>query len=102
MVFKWHPDKNPGFEEQATEVTKFIQNEAKRIWSGAARPTSGGSSRSWNPRSGFAGEFFEEMFRQWGQWEEQMRSQRSTRERYYNNFNSRSSFHREEYQESKR
>ena len=102
MVFKWHPDKNPGFEEQATEVTKFIQNEAKRIWSGAARPTSGGSSRSWNPRSGFAGTFFEEMFRQWGQWEEQMRSQRSTRDRYYNNFNSRSSFHREEYKESKR
>ena len=103
MVFKWHPDKNPGFEEKATEVTKFIQNEAKRIWSGLkSQASSGGrssSSRSWNNPSGFSNDFFEEMFRQWG---EQARSQRFRRERYYSNFRSRSSFHREEYKESQR
>ena len=31
MLFTWHPDKNPGFEDKATEVTKFIQNEVERI-----------------------------------------------------------------------
>ena len=31
MMFTWHPDKNPGFEDKATEVTKFIQNEVERI-----------------------------------------------------------------------
>ena len=98
MVFKWHPDKNPGFEEKATEVTKFIQNEAVRIWSGVQGQASSGS-RSWNNPSGFSNDFFEEMFRQWG---EQTRSQRFTRERYHNNFNNRSSFHQEEYRERQR
>ena len=31
MMFTWHPDKNPGFEDKATEVIKFIQNEVERI-----------------------------------------------------------------------
>ena len=100
MVFKWHPDKNPGFEEKATEVTKFIQNEAKRIWSGVQGQASRGNG-SWRGPSGFSNDFFEEMFRQWG---EQTRSHRFRRERYHSNFRSRSSFHnnREEYRESQR
>ena len=116
MVFKWHPDKNPGFKEKAHEVTTFIQNEAVRIWSGLKSQASSGSSshsRPWNNPSGFSDDFYEEMFRQyeemfrqWGerfrQWGEQARSQRFRRERYHSNFSSRSSFHREEYRESQR
>ena len=96
MVFKWHPDKNP--EEKATEVTQFILNEAVRIWSGVQGQASSGGG-SWSDPSGFSNDFYEEMFRQWG---EQARSHRFTRERYHSNFSSRSSFHREEYKESQR
>ena len=31
MMLIWHPDKNLGSVDKATEVTKFIQNEVKRL-----------------------------------------------------------------------
>ena len=91
-----NPDKNP--EEKAIEVTQFILNEAVRIWSDVQDQASSGGG-SWSDPSGFSNDFYEEMFRQWG---EQARSHRFTRERYHSNFSSRSSFNREEYRESQR
>ena len=31
MLLIWHPDKNLGFKDKSTEVTKFIQNERERL-----------------------------------------------------------------------
>jgi hypothetical protein len=94
MLFKWHPDKNPSNEEKATEITKFIQNEATRIWMG--RPQTNNSTGG---PSDFTDPFWEDIFRQW---DGQARSQRQSRDRYYSNFRSWGGHSGEEQRESRR
>jgi len=100
MVFNWHPDKNPNNEEMATEITKFIQNEAQRIWAG--KPRAQNTPRG-APNFDFGADF-EDLFRGWRghyqQWDERARQERPHRERYHSQF--RSNFGRREYQESRR
>ena len=77
MYLKWHPDKNQGNEEVATEVAKHIQNEVNRIEKGQSRAgATNGSSKSY-------GNFWDDLFRDFDQY---AHSQRSQSEDYRSNF----------------
>jgi len=82
LIFKWHPDKNPGNEEIATEATKFIQNEVERIENGRSTFNNNGFGGS-GGFHGFDARFWEDLFRHFDQ---EARYQRSRRESYERNY----------------
>ena len=82
MYLKWHPDKNLGNEEVATEVAKHIQNEVKRLEKG--QPRAGATNGFNNSHgNGFNSDFWEDLFRNFDQY---ARSQRSNYEDYQSNY----------------
>ena len=82
LIFKWHPDKNPGNEEIATEATKFIQNEVERIENGRSTFNNNGFGGS-GGFHGFDARFWEDLFRHFDQ---EARYQHSRRESYERNY----------------
>eukprot|EP00092_Neocalanus_flemingeri_P072972 GFUD01089928.1.p1 GENE.GFUD01089928.1~~GFUD01089928.1.p1 ORF type:complete len:970 (+),score=206.26 GFUD01089928.1:1-2910(+) len=84
MLFTWHPDKNPGYEEQATEVVKFIQNEVERIEKGLPRGQENRSNNNSNSDFGnFRGDFWRDFFRNC---DDTARDQRYQYQNYHQNF----------------
>ena len=75
MLFTWHPDKNPHFEEKATEITKFIQNEVKRIEEGLPEE----NYQSYNNYGNFWNDFFKDC-------NDNARRDRHQRQNYYQHF----------------
>lgn len=84
MLFKWHPDKNPEFQEKATEVVKFIKNEVERIEKGL---NWGQNIQSKNNTqsdfSNFRRDFWRDFFRNC---DDTARDQRYQRQNYYQNY----------------
>ena len=82
MYLKWHPDKNQGNQEVATEVVKHIQNEVKRIEKGQPRAgATNGFDGSHEHR--YHSDFWEDLFRNFDNY---ARSQRSQYEEYRSNY----------------
>ena len=88
LIFKWHPDKNPDSIETATEVTKFIQNEVKRIEQGL-------SSSDINNCDDFGDDlfnrFWDDLFSRWGSYAQQQQRERENYNRNYSRYHSRHS-----------
>ena len=84
MYLKWHPDKNQGNEEVATEVAKHIQNEVRRIEEGQPRAgATNGFNSSHKNRHYRDTDFWEDLFDLFDRY---ARSQRSQYEEYRNNY----------------
>ena len=80
LYLKWHPDKNPNHQEKATEVTKHIQNETKRIERGETSVGAQGGGPG-----GFNDFQWEDIFREFNR---HAHSQRTYRENYYRDYKS--------------
>ncbi|CAM4608009.1 unnamed protein product [Leuciscus chuanchicus] len=85
LYLQWHPDKNPGNEELATEAFKYLQNRIEELQQGK---TAHSTSSTWRDFRDF-----------YDTWNTEARSHRKGRERFYQNY-SRShynfwSYHRE-------
>lgn len=73
LYLKWHPDKNPGNEDLATEAFKYLQNRIEELQQGkSARGTSSNGTDFWNDC------FY--------RWNSEANSHRRGRERFYQNF----------------
>ena len=78
LLFKWHPDKNPNNVSEATEVTKFIQNEAERIEAGRQINSGSSWSNDWS-----------DLFRRWHKEASSQRDQRREWKDNYRRYNPR-------------
>ncbi|XP_076152503.1 sacsin-like [Alosa pseudoharengus] len=72
LFLRWHPDKNPGQEELATEAFKYLKNKIEEYEQNGQKGT-GPSSRSWNFK-----DFYPE-------WNSEASRHRQGRRRFYRN-----------------
>ncbi|XP_056124422.1 sacsin-like isoform X2 [Rhinichthys klamathensis goyatoka] len=85
LYLQWHPDKNPGNEELASEAFKYLQNRIVELQQGK---TAHSTSSTWRDFQDF-----------YDTWNTEARRHRRGRERFYQNYSRRHynfwSYHRE-------
>uniref|UniRef100_A0A673B8G1 HEPN domain-containing protein n=1 Tax=Sphaeramia orbicularis TaxID=375764 RepID=A0A673B8G1_9TELE len=77
LYLRWHPDKNPGCKQLATEAFMYLQNRIDELTTGKSKAKSSGSSYG---RTSDAWDDFKDFFRQWN---EEARHHRHGRERFF-------------------
>ncbi|KAA0716166.1 Sacsin DnaJ -like protein subfamily C member 29 [Triplophysa tibetana] len=85
LYLRWHPDKNPGTEELATEAFKYLQNRIEELQQGK---TAHDTNSNWRDFSDF-----------FNMWDREANSHRRGRERFNQNYSRRHynfwSYHKE-------